>query len=213
LERAVGAVRAAMEEFAFQRALAAIWEFIGVVNRYVDSTAPWALARDPARRDRLDAVLYTMAESLRWLGILLDPFLPDAAARIRAAVGSGGPTLAGEGGGRLAPGPRIERITALFPRIDTKAPALSAPAPGPAAERPAGAERISLDEFGRVDLRIALVLAAEKVAKSRKLLKLTVKVGEETRTLVAGVAEHYAPEDVIGRKVVIVANLAPATLM
>ncbi len=210
LERARHDAAAAMEEFAFQRALAAIWEFIGSVNRYVDGQAPWALAKDPAQRERLATVLYTLAESLRCLGILLDPFLPEAAAKLRAAVGAGAPALADLTWGRLAPGTRVDKMAALFPRIDSK--------PSRAALSPEGAgmaepARISIDEFAKLDLRVAEVVAAEKVAKSRKLLKLTVRVGEETRTLVAGVAEHYAPTDLLGRTVVIVANLEPATLM
>src|SRR5262249_57077889 len=87
LERAARTVDEAMDDFAFQRALAAIWEFLGVVNRYVDASAPWTLAKDPAKRARLDAVLYTLAESLRVIAILIDAFLPDAAGKIRSAVG------------------------------------------------------------------------------------------------------------------------------
>jgi len=213
LERALRDLKDAMEEFAFQRALAAIWEFIGGVNRYVDGQAPWALAKDPAKRERLGTVLYTLAESLRSLGILLDPFLPAAAAKLRAAIGAGTPALADLGWGRLAPGTRVEKIAALFPRI-VVAPAAEA-ASGAAGSKDGGAPagKITIDEFAKLELRVAEVLAAEKVAKSRKLLKLTVRVGEETRTVVAGVAEHYAPAELVGRKVVIVANLAPATLM
>ncbi len=206
LERALRAVGSAMEEFAFQRALAAIWEFIGGVNRYVDATAPWALAKDPARRERLETVLYTLGESLYWLGVVLDPFLPETASKIRAAIEAPAPSLVDASWGKLRPGARVRKISALFPRIDTKVPV----APPPRVE---GQDRITLDEFAKVDLRVAEVLAAERVAKSRKLLRLSIRVGEETRTLVAGVAEHYVPADLVGRKVVIVANLEPATLM
>ena len=215
LERAVSGVSQAMEGFAFQRALAAIWELIGTVNRYVDAMAPWALAKDPDKRERLATVLYTIGEALRGLGILLDPFLPDAAAKIRGAVGAPVPSHADHGWGRLVPGTPVTKLSALFPRIDVGATS------GPAGVRPtvaapkaeAGLAKIPIDEFAKVELCVAEVLAAEKVAKSKKLLKLTIKVGEETRTLVAGVAEHYDPADLVGRKVVIVANLMPATLM
>ncbi|HXJ81626.1 MAG TPA: methionine--tRNA ligase [Candidatus Methylomirabilis sp.] len=207
LDHTLRDANAAMEDFAFQRALAAVWEFIGVVNRYVDAQAPWALAKDPAKRERLATVLYTLAESLRCLGIVLDPFLPLASAKLRAAIGSGAPAFADLAWGRVAVGTRVDKLPALFPRIDTRA---TAPAEKTAAVEPA---RISIDEFAKVQLRVAEVLTAEKVAKSKKLLKLTIKVGEETRTLVAGVAEHYAPADLVGRKVIVVANLAPATLM
>src|SRR5262249_11465141 len=112
---------AAMDQFAFQRALAAIWEFIGVVNRYVDATQPWALAKDAAQRDRLATTVYPLVESLRVLGIVLAPFLPDAAAKIRGGLGqTGAPKLADATWGRLAPGTAVQKLSGLFPRIDTK---------------------------------------------------------------------------------------------
>jgi methionyl-tRNA synthetase len=208
--KAKAAAGVAMDEFAFQRALAAIWEFIGVVNRYVDATQPWALAKDAAQRDRLATTLYTLAESLRVLGIVLAPFVPDAAAKIRAGLGQpAAPTLADATWGRLAPGTVIQKVSGLFPRIDTKSQASATAQSAPAAERP----RIKIDDFGRVELRVAEVVAAEALPKSKKLLKLTVSLGQEQRTVVAGIAEHYAPADLVGKKVVIVANLEAAKLM
>jgi methionyl-tRNA synthetase len=209
LERTREDVDVAMASFAFQRALGAIWSFIGLVNRHVDATQPWALAKDPAQRGRLDAVLWELGESLRCLGILLDPFVPDAAARIRAAVSAPAPRLEDARFGRGAAGAPVQKLGGLFPRVDTKpADTLS-----PEGRGQGDLGKISIDAFRQVELRVAEVLAAEKVAKSKKLLKLTIRVGEETRTLVAGVAEHYAPDALVGRKVVIVANLQPATLM
>jgi methionyl-tRNA synthetase len=228
------AVGEAMRDFAFQKALAALWEFIGAVNRYVDTAAPWTLARDPAKRPRLERVLCTLADCLGYLGIMLDPFLPEAARKIREALRHVDPPRLDDAVvGRLGHVPRIQKVAGLFPRIDV---ALLTPAPHPAPSPPAGARvgvreegkgeeakgagaasplstRIALDDFARVELRVAEVVAAEKVEKSKKLLKLTVRLGEETRTLVAGVAEHYAPEALVGRKVIVVANLQPATLM
>jgi methionyl-tRNA synthetase len=202
----------AMEEYAFQKALAGIWAFIGTVNRYVDASAPWALAKDPAKRPRLERVLATLADSLGFLGIVLEPFLPDAARKIREAIGARGPvTLEAAVVGRLGAVPRVSKISALFPRVDTKAPPLAQAPPGKAPKVEAG--KISIGDFQKVELRVAEVLAAERVPKSKKLLKLSIRVGEETRTLVAGVAEHYEPAALVGRKVVIVANLEPATLM
>jgi methionyl-tRNA synthetase len=213
------------------------------VNRYVDTSAPWALAKDPARRPRLERVLCTLADSLGFLGIVLDPFLPDAARKIREALGqSAPPTLEAAVVGRLASVPRVSKISGLFPRVDTRAPH---PGPLPRGERgssssgsspgssptlsprgrgqgegatgegaPGGAGgKIPITDFQKVELRVAEVLEAERVAKSKKLLKLTIRVGTETRTLVAGIAEHYEPAALVGRKVVIVANLQPATLM
>jgi methionyl-tRNA synthetase len=193
----------------------------------VDAQAPWALAKDPARRQRLDTVLYTLAEALRCLGILLDPFLPEAAAKIRRASPSAGSAEVATGPlplgdldwGRTRAGQRVERLSGLFPRVEIQEAGPVEPgkrggdsrreAEGTKAE----AARIPIGDFARVDLRVAEIVAAEKLAKSRKLLKLTVRVGEETRTLVAGVAEHYDPAALVGRKVVVVANLEPATLM
>ncbi|HJV55690.1 MAG TPA: methionine--tRNA ligase [Methylomirabilota bacterium] len=221
------AVERAMEEFAFQKALAGIWAFIGTVNRYVDASAPWALAKDPAKRPRLERVLATLADSLGFLGVVLEPFLPDAARKIREAIGASGPlTLEAAVVGRLGSVPRVSKISGLFPRVDTKTHAAQAPHSGalPRGERESGTlspegrgqgegGKIAIGDFQKVELRVAEVLAAERVPKSKKLLKLSIRVGEETRTLVAGVAEHYEPAALVGRKVVIVANLEPATLM
>src|SRR6266851_2132665 len=125
------AVAQAMQEFAFQKALGAIWAFIGAVNRYVDASAPWALAKDPVKRPRLERVLCTLADSLGFLGIVLDPFLPDAARKIREALGqSAPPTLEAAVVGRLTAVPRVSKISGLFPRIDTKA-GTAPPRPSP----------------------------------------------------------------------------------
>ena len=203
-------VNHAMEEFAFQKALAEIWGFIGSVNRYVDSTAPWALAKHPSKRARLEMVLCTLADSLKYLGVMLEPFLPNAAKRIRHALGEmGEPHLRDAHVGRMRGVPKVEKVSALFPRIEDKVTDETMPA---APAQPSGGT-ISIDDFGKVDLKVAEVVAAERVEKSKRLLKLTVKVGEETRTLVAGVAEQYDPGTLVGRKLVIVANLQPATLM
>jgi len=211
---------AAMEDFAFHRALTGLWEFIGVLNRYVDSEQPWTLARDSSQRARLETVLATLAEALRCLGIVLEPFLPDAAARIRQAVGqSGPPTLADAEWGRLTAGTIVEKVPGLFPRVDVDGKrAARGTAPSSRTTRSGGAEaaaasQLSIDEFSRLDLRVAEVRAAEAVPKSKKLLKLTLWLGTEERTVVAGIAEHYTPDDLVGKRVVIVANLQPAKLM
>jgi methionyl-tRNA synthetase len=210
-EHAVADAGRAMEEFAFHRALGAIWDFIGAVNRFVDAAQPWAVAKQAGPRARLDDVLYALAESVRLLGIVLAPFLPEAAARIRAAVGQhAAPSLADATWGRLAPGTPVTKLTGLFPRVGT-----NVATPGERA-RPAAAAappRVTIEDFGKLDLRVAEVVAAEPVPKSRKLLKLTVSLGEERRTVVAGIAEHYQPGDLVGKRIVIVANLEPATLM
>jgi len=205
------AVEREMTDFAFQKALGAIWELIGALNRYVDAAAPWELAKDPARRPRLERVLCTLADALQFLGILLDPFLPDAAAKIRAALGyTKAPRLEDAVVGRRTSVPAVQKMAALFPRIEAK---VSEAAASAAAAAPAGPDKIQMDDFMKVELRVAEVLAAERVPKSKKLLKLTVQVGDATRTVVAGIAEQYEPESLVGRKVVIVSNLQPVTLM
>jgi methionyl-tRNA synthetase len=241
--RARVGVETAMEEFAFQRALAAIWEFIGVVNRYVDASQPWQLAKNPAQAPRLAEVLATLAEALRCLGAILAPFLPDAAARLRAALGDRGEPRAADLEWRgVRPGTRVEKLAGLFPRVDTAragegaaaatspptagggataastspptagggATAASTSPPTPRGEHPPVA---TIDDFGRLDLRVARVVAVERVPKSKKLLKVRVALDGEERTVVAGIAEHYTPEALVGKSVVIVANLEPATLM
>src|SRR5437588_10849957 len=143
------------------------------------------------------------------LGIVLAPFLPDAAAKIRAALGqTGEPKLADAAWGRLAAGTPVQKLSGLFPRIDTKI----TPTTGQLAIETA-TPRIKIDEFGKVELRVAEIIAAEPLAKSKKLLKLTVSLGQEQRTVVAGIAEHYTPAEIVGKKVVIVANLEAAKLM
>ena len=220
-ERATAEADRAMSEFAFHRALAAYWEFIGAVNRYVDITQPWALAKQQDQRAKLDGVLAVLAESLRLLGVILTPFLPDASSKIRAGLGQTSEPKAADATWGAATIGTVAKVSGLFPRIDDRkrdeegkrAPA----APGAFAAAPAqGAEasqRISIDEFAKVELRVAEVLACEPVPKSKKLLKLTVSLGGEQRTIVSGIAEHYAPDDLVGKKIVVVANLNPAKLM
>jgi methionyl-tRNA synthetase len=219
----VADVDADMADFAFQRALGRIWEFVRLLNGYVDLTKPWDLAK---RKDpRLDVALYTLGESLRFLGVVLAPFVPDAAARMRDALGvTGTPSLADATWGRLPAGAPIAKLSGLFPRVVSAAGGPSRAAADAPTVPHAGAKAavttqapvappITRDEFGRVDLRVVEVVAAEAVPKSKKLLRLTVALGTEQRTVVAGIAQHYAPADLVGTKVVIVANLEPATLM
>jgi methionyl-tRNA synthetase len=142
---------------------------------------------------------------------VLAPFLPDAAGKIRRGLGQADePRLADARWGALRAGTTVEKVSGLFPRVEDKKPRAE-----PAAKKPVGADapRITVEDFGKVELRVAEVLAAEPVPKSKKLLKLTVSLGTEERTVVAGIAEHYAPADLVGKKVVVVANLAPAKLM
>lgn len=221
----LAALDEAMEEFAFHRALGAIWTLVAALNGYVDSRKPWELARHPELRPVLERALWVLGEGLRILGIVLAPFLPAAATRLRQALGQRGePRLSDAAWGGLRVGTPVERLSGLFPRVPPRDPTAArgrgegprrpTGGPGPSPPRSVTPEgRITLDEFRRVDLRVAEVVAAEPVARSRKLLKLTLSLGTETRTVVAGIAEHYRPAELVGRKVVMVVNLEPARLM
>ncbi|NLX18994.1 MAG: methionine--tRNA ligase [Desulfobulbus sp.] len=213
--------RESMDGFRFHKALQAVWEVIGLLNRYIVTNAPWEMAKNPRQADRLRTVLYFLAESLWKVAVLLRPVMPDAARKMAAALGMERQfrniTLDDlQRWGEVPPGTVIDKGAQLFPRVEKKVE-ISAAAPvkqPPAASAPAESTEglISFDQFQAVDLRVAEIVAAEKVAKSKRLLKLTVRAPEE-RTVVAGIAEFYAPETLIGQRVLLVANLKPAKLM
>ncbi|MEW6220686.1 MAG: methionine--tRNA ligase [Thermodesulfobacteriota bacterium] len=202
--------RKELDDFAFHRALAAVWEVVGRANRYIVTNAPWELAKDPGQSGRLATILYHLLETLRLVGLTLAPFLPGTANRLLELLGTGGPVeLARDGQwGRLAPGQSLGAPQALFPRLDKADQPPASPVPG---QPPADEPGLSLAEFQRLDLRVAEVVQAERVPKADRLLKLLVRAPEE-RTVVAGIAGHYSPEAVVGRQVILVANLAPAKI-
>jgi methionyl-tRNA synthetase len=217
---ALDSYRAAMDAFALEQGAAAVFRVIDAANEYIASTEPWALARDPANASRLTQVLFDVAEAVRIVGILLLPIMPASAAKVLQRVGETRPagTLRLDDAAWKNVGERaIEKGEALWPRLDTSTrgkpvdeqqKAAPAPAAGAAADG-----RITIDDFMKVDLRTAKVLTAEKVPNSRKLVKLSIDVGSEQRTLVAGISEAYEPEQLVGRTVVMVFNLKPAKLM
>jgi methionyl-tRNA synthetase len=214
-----------MNELAFQRALGRIWEFIGAANKYIDEGAPWALAKEQSQRQRLETLLYNTAESLYVVALLLAPFMPTTAQEIWKQLGLGTdlwtqklPEAATWG--TLPAGISIAKGPALFPRLEEERvqeimtqvqKAVSAEAGQEA--KAAAKDLISIEEFRRIDLRAGRVVHAERIKKAKKLLRVTVDLGTETRTVVAGIAESYAPETLIGKQVILVANLQPATLM
>jgi methionyl-tRNA synthetase len=214
--------RTQMEQFAFHRALQAVWEVIGLANRYIVVNAPWELAKDPQQAGRLATVLYHLLETLRLITLVLQPIMPAAAAKMAQALAVASPADFPTHGhwGLLAPGTALSPLPSLFPRRERKkeAAAMTAPAAKPnARKQPAPApspfvDLISFEEFHKLDLRVGEIVAAEKIPDSTRLLKLTVKAPEE-RTVVAGIAEHYRPEQLIGTQVILVANLQPAKLM
>jgi methionyl-tRNA synthetase len=222
-------------EFDFSSALREIWALISALNKYIVTREPWALAKSADLRPELDSTLYNSADVLRIVATLIEPVMPSTTSRIRTMLGIPGESWTGLKAGTLKPGTTLGPIEPLFPRMEhsvdelrkmAEAPAPSASAPAPSAKDPApsasvpapsasvpGAEKITIDDFMKVDLRVAKVLTAEKVPNSRKLVKLSIDLGTEQRTLVAGIAEAYEPEQLVGRTIVMVFNLKPAKLM
>jgi methionyl-tRNA synthetase len=221
-----------IEALAFHRALDSIWELVSSANKYVDSTEPWKLAKQDDTT-RLEQVCYTVLETLRWLSIMLFPVMPEKCNELREQIGMP-PLLPTEqvdlwpnAWGGLRPGTQTQTATPLFPRFDEsqersvlerlgveEAPDDKKKAPAMTDSAPSQDDFIEFDDFTKVDLRVAVIKEAEKVEKSKKLLRLIVDAGEaEPRQILAGISEHYAPEDLIGRRVVIVANLKPRKLM
>jgi methionyl-tRNA synthetase len=219
------------EQIDFSGALTEIWSWVGQFNQAIVHMEPWLLAKDPARRGELDAFLYRLVEGVRLIGVLASPVMPRAARRIFGMLGLGDrdPVPDDLAWGRLVPGSALGAIAPLFPRVDqtkdeketpvteTPPPAPKpepAPASPPAPAGPApGGDRIDISEFARIELRAAKVTAAEKVSGSKKLVKMQVDLGAESRQLVAGIADSYDPAALVGKTVVVVANLKPAKLM
>ena len=206
----VGQVRLLVGRLRIFEALETVMQFVRQLNRYFNDEAPWKLAKDPAQHERLGTVLYNIAEGLRIASVLLEPAMPTKAQQVRTDLGLGDYAFADlEAWGRAAPGTKIPAEAAiLFPKSETGKPKRQTPAKKGTPQ----VEQISLEEFSKVQLRVAEVKAAEKVEGADKLLKLTLAVGDETHTVVSGIAQWYQPEELPGRKVVLVANLKPAKL-
>lgn len=224
----------AMDHMELNQAIKDVWNLIGRANKYIDETAPWILAKDPAQAERLQAVMYNLAEALRIIAILIAPFVPVTAPKIYEQLGLGKPEsffMADAVWGKLATGTKVQKGEPLFPRIEvteagetviaatkkTAAKAIKAEAPKAEAKKEAkpaaaAAGEITIDDFAKIDLRVATVVAAERVLKTDKLIKLQVKIGDEERTIVSGIAQHYEPENLIGKNVIVIANLKPAKL-
>ena len=220
-------VKKHMDELQFSVALQDIWQLIGECNRYIDQNMPWVLAKTEEGRERLKTVMYVLCECIRIVAILIAPTMPRTPARIFEQLGVSDPALCSFEStshfGVLPAGGRVQKGEALFPRIDIKkelADIVPTPAAQPVPEAKPNAEKaqddglITIDDFARVRLRAARVTAAEKVEGADKLLKLTLSLGagEPERTVVSGIAKFYTPEEMVGKQVVVVANLRPAKL-
>ncbi len=208
---------------AFTRYLQDVWTLVTRANRSVEENAPWTLAKN-REMERLGAVLYNLSESLRLIALSLYPVMPSTAQKIWTAIGLNKQITSCRleeelSWGKLTPGTVIQPGAQLFPRIDQKktekkmekAGETQKPAPAPTAA-PA-AEPIGIEDFMKVDLRIGKIVEAVRVEKSEKLVKLKVDIGTETRQVVAGIGKSYTPEELMGKTIVIVANLKPAKLM
>ena len=222
-----------MEAYAFQDGLIEIFKVISRANKYIDETAPWILAKDEANRPRLARVMYNLLETIRICGVLLTPFMPESAEKIRAQIGAAEDVYTWDTVGAFGMLPADATVckgSALFPRIDmtkeleflekrqakqikeAQKNAKKAEKAEKKAEKQPEGVAIGIDDFAKVSLKTATVVACEPVKKSDKLLCLQLEVGDETRQVVSGIAQYYKPEDMIGKTVVLVANLKPAKL-
>src|SRR5579859_3205229 len=227
-------------DFQFSRALQTVWDLIASVDKYIVENEPWTLGekQDDESRARLATVLYTSAEALRIATALAHPVIPDATAKIWEQMGLGDIkklALTNLAWGQLPLGTKLGNVSPVFPRADKSAiermqqmedqqrgpiaeepkQVAAAPVPVQAAAAPVtspNGDKISIDDFAKVEMRVGVVKVAERVPKADKLLRLEVDIGTEVRQVLAGIAEAYAPETLVGRKVVIVANLAPRKL-
>lgn len=219
-----------MDNMKLSDSIKLVWSFISRTNKYIDETTPWVLGKDEARKAELNRVLYDLVESLRAISVMIEPFIPTTARRIWVQLNL--PQNFDEirisdieGWGKTPVGIQINKPEQLFPRIEIeeekpetkkevkenkKAKKEEPKAPEKAKENEDG--MIGIEDFSKIDLRVVEILAAEPVPKTDKLMKIQVSLGDEERTVVSGIAKHYKPEDLIGKHVVLVANLKPAKL-
>jgi methionyl-tRNA synthetase len=231
-----GRVEKLMDDLLFSNALAEIWKLVSRSNKYIDETSPWILAKSDSDRPRLGTVLYHLAESLRFLSVLISPFMTRTPARIQEQLGVAPQHAAWDSlkeFGCLKAGTAVKKGELIFPRLDAareleelealKQEATEERSTPAECTKPAGSVQepeqegaalpeITIDDFARLDLRVAKVTAAERIPKADKLLKLTLDVGGKSRQVVSGIAQFYSPEEMAGRSVILAANLKPVKL-
>ncbi len=213
-----------MDTYHIADAVEAVVSLLRRTNKYIDETMPWALAKDPDAKPRLGTVMYNLLECIRIAAILLEPVMPSAAKAIYAQIGTDATDYASLSAfGGMKAGASVGEATVLFARIDEQkmleeieaemaAQKAAAEAAEKAKEKPEGLALIGIEDFMNVELRTAQIIACEKVPKAKKLLKLQIDLGYEQRQVVSGIAKFYEPEDLIGKKIIVVANLKPAVL-
>jgi methionyl-tRNA synthetase len=215
---AIAEFEKAMETFAFHKAIIAIWSFINQLNKYIDVTTPWELAKKKSNKKQLEVVIYNLLEGLRIISGLIYPIMPDTAATMQTHLGMDEKkpfynldTL--KDWKKLPSGTNLPKSIALFPRIDPNKVKIAPPKISDSVSTPSAIKpEITIDSFNKIDLRVGTVIHAESVPRAKKLLKLEVDLVEK-RTIVAGIAESYKPEDLVGKQVIVVANLKAAKLM
>ena len=219
-----------MDAFKVADALECIFEMLSRANKYIDETTPWTLAKDESKRARLGTVLYNLVEVIRQGAVMLLPFIPETAESVLAMIGTDKADYSTIGTadkfGGVEVGSEVGDSKVLFARIDEakmlaeleaemeakKAAAEAAAKANEPVEKPEGCALIGIEDFMNVELRTAKIIACEKVPKAKKLLKLQIDLGYEQRQVVSGIAKFYEPEALIGKKIIVVANLRPATL-
>lgn len=212
-----------MDKMDISPTIKLVWAFISRTNKYIDETMPWALAKDPEKKSRLNTVMYNLVESLRVISVLIARFMPITAEKIWNQLGIAQAFDEVQfadikSWGKTPVGTKVNKPEQLFPRIEEEKEEKTQKAEvKPAVNEkvvvePAVTEEISIEDFSKVHLRVVKVLAAEKVKKADRLLMLTVDLGDEQRTIISGIAEHYTPEELIGKNVVMVINLKPAKI-
>ena len=207
-------VEAKMNDYRVADALEEIISLARRSNKYIDETEPWALAKDEAKRDRLETVLFNLLESIRFIGTLLYPFMPETADKIIAQIGAEKCDIVALADFAESGEKTVGTAEVLFARIDEakKLEELAAENEPPKKEVAPYKDEIVYDDFDKIDLRVAKVVACEPVPKADKLLKLILNTGEAERQIVSGIAKEYKPEELIGKKIILVSNLKPAKL-
>ncbi|KGX83463.1 methionine--tRNA ligase [Pontibacillus marinus] len=219
-------LEAAMDNMEFSVALSTLWQFVSRTNKYIDETQPWILAKDENQKERLGNVMAHLAESLRHIGIMLQPFLTETPQRIFEQLGINEEALTSWESmntvGLIPEGTKVQKGQPIFPRLDVEDETQAiknmmtknAPKEEEEEEKPAEdqSEEIAIDDFMKVDMRVAEVAEADKHPKADKLLRLQLDLGSEKRQVVSGIAQHYKPEDLVGKKVICVTNLKPVKL-
>lgn len=220
--RTLGDVDKYISEYKMSDSVACVLTLARRLNKYIDETMPWALAKDEAQRTRLGTVLYNLLEGIRFLAVLLTPYMPDTASAIFAQLGTDVRDCNSLSTfGNLKVGEKVGKAVPLFNRIDadklieelTAAQTAAQAEEEKAMPKIEGLAQIGIDDFAKVELRVAEVTSCEPVKRAKKLLKLTLNDGTNTpRTVASGIAKWYAPDDLVGKKIVLVANLKPAVL-